>query len=122
VERGGGDCSIKYRLLNHKLYFIDTTTNSKFYIHYYKYSETNDFSEYIEFNLNDNSEFGSYSTSFFFNSIPYITYTTAGKNYYVKALGNNNQDSIYWNTYTTASKFEKFVRIKYQNDIYEVLP
>jgi hypothetical protein len=122
VFRGDGDCLIKYRLLNHKMYFIDLQNESKLFIHYYTYSETNAFQDYFIFGINDNSQFGPYSTFSYFNGYPIANIDVLGVQYTVKQHSNVSLDSIYWQSNKNAQSSKRFVRIKHNNNVYEVLP
>ena len=121
VERPGGSCPVKYRLLNQTNTFKDSKSSFQFLIHYYLDSETNMFSDYFLFQINNNSTLGVYTPDIF--SQTRIQMTIQGQTFaIVKGFGNNTGDSIYYNAQTPTQPLKKFLRIKFQNDIYEVLP
>ncbi|MEI6595533.1 MAG: hypothetical protein WCO28_08210 [Bacteroidota bacterium] len=121
VERGGGDCAIKYRLLNHKINFTSSNTGENLSVYYYKYSETNAFRDFFEIHFNSVLNIGPNEAVFTLitSSIPRLTISVLGITYNSALPLIAGSDTIYIGFKGTSNSF---IRIRQQNNIYELIP
>jgi hypothetical protein len=120
VTRGGGNCPITYRLLNHKLNFVSSQLgNIQFW--YYRYSETNAFDDYYELYVNESTTGRLLVLDMYDGKA--ITLKVNGIDYPVtKPMKLGQMDSVYINFSDTDAIKYKILRFRYHNDVYEVLP
>jgi hypothetical protein len=120
VERGGGDCAIKYHLLNHTVVFQTVSKSESLNIHYYRYSETNDFRDFFTLQFQD-LNFGPQDVDAMYSASgnQLITLNVLGKQYNSVLPLSSGNDTVYL---SGTDALHQIIRIKYQNNIYEVLP
>ncbi len=120
VYRGGGDCEIKYNLLNHLLVFKNQNATDDITFWYYLYSETNNFQDYFEIDFGP-MKVGPYMAGS--QGSYFINLNVLGVNYpYVHPYKINSSDSIYITFSPLVNSMKRILRIKSQNNIYEILP
>jgi len=117
---GGGDCLVKYRLLHQTLDFYSQAYNLKFTTHYFKYSEATEFRDFYEAKMDDVPIIKPVNAFFAMSgkNKPSL-YVLGVEHKSVFSISNNSDDSIYIGGNVDPTKI---VRIKQQNDIYELLP
>jgi hypothetical protein len=120
VFRGDGDCLVKYRLLHQTLDFYSQAHNLKFTAHYFKYSETTAFRDFYEAKMNDVPIIKPVPAFLTSDGTKTTMFVLGVEHRAVFPISNTSNDSIY--IAFPPNPRTKVVRIKHQNDIYEVLP
>ena len=103
------NCEQRIKINSRKVTFLSAGADFTFFIHYFTSDELTD---KVNFQLNNASDLGTYIavSGGGGKELNVLGVTYAG----LAFLGNDSKDSIYFNA--------KFVRIKYNSDIYEILP
>lgn len=118
VEYTRSDCEATYRLLNHKVRFINQIEGELLF-HYYIYTPADKNSEAFELSFKTQQFVGPILASDYYD-LPYDT--TNGLVGCIRSFATNKGDSIYLNNPGTWSPHERIFRIKSGNNLYEVVP
>lgn len=119
--RGGGDCEVHYKLLNHNIDFKKITGQKFLNIHYYKYSETNAFRDFFTTTFDNSLMIGPMDVNKLYSSssTKLIKLRVLGIEYPNVLPLNQNADTIYL---MGPDPKHQIVRVKNGNDIYEAIP
>ncbi len=120
VYVGQGECSVKHRLKHHVYDFYSQTNNLKFTAHYFIYTENQGFIDMYEAKINDAPIIKPVSAFLTLTGSKTTIFVLGVKYDYVFSISNMPNDSLYFGGGINPAK--KIIRIKHQNDIYEVLP
>ncbi len=121
VLRGGGDCEIIYQLLNHRVVFKDIkNTGRNLSIHYYKWSETNNFQDFFIMEFGNIKLAPKDVISMYVSMEDKLIDINVLGRYYTNVVPLSlNLDSIYM---AGQDAMHQIIRIKNQSDIYELIP
>jgi hypothetical protein len=122
LEADYGSCLATYRLLNEKVTFRNSKEGDIVF-HYFIASPENSNSQAFELIFKSENLIGQISAFEYYENPYDSNFVFGGKEYeYTKKFTANNGDSIYMNNSTTDYPRRRILRIKFGNNIYDLVP